>query len=377
MRPLEKMTVMGNLTIDAGKVTLSDINALGKQEVITESANFQFRNPGFLLTKNGAVGGKADLDVDFYANDGISFVPHAGRSLTINASPAGNGNDFVSFGVGPSVANVGGFRFRRKAQPSEVADFVYVLTEPGGAVKDIVVLDATPDGPSSTDISVTLTQALPQETPTPTEETNLSDTALKRLVEFGVYGRMLDDKEKVEKAMGLVLYLDVLPQRHQYSPRNDDWTVVVGKLPRENTQPLIELDDELYGTGTLSSTAEHRRSIDDAAKAELAAAVGEYRDANPEVVDEINPEDFTRFLRENQAKYPKAFRHLEVTGEMLDRVQSLGLTRKQLDICRSALLGKIAPPAALIQRQELEKVARELFKRRLAMRQGGSQARRE
>jgi hypothetical protein len=282
----------------------------------------------------------------------------------------------VSFGVGPSVANVGGFRFRRKTQPSEVADFVYVLTEPGGAVKDIVVLDATPDGPSSTDISVTLTQALPQETPTPTEETNLSDTALKRLVEFGVYGRMLDHKEKVEKAMGLVLYLDVLPQRHQYSPRNDDWTVVVGKLPRENTQPLIDLDDELYGTGTESSTAEHRRSIDDAAKAELAAAVGEYRDANPDVVDEINPEDFTRFLRENQAKYPTAFRHLEVTGEMLDKVQSLGLTRKQLDICRSALLGKIAPPAALIQRQELEKVARELFKRRLAMRQGGSQARR-
>jgi hypothetical protein len=374
MRTLEKMTVLGDLVIDAGKATLTDISALGSLEVISEEVNFNFRQPGFLLTKNGVVGSKADVDVDFYANNGISFHTHGGGDPTINASPAGQGDKFVSFGVGPSIAQVGNFRFRRKATPSALSDFLYV-TDPAKA--DVVVLDATPDGPSSTDISVTLTQALPQETPTPTEETNLSETSLKRLQELGVYGRLLEDQEKVEKAMGLVLYLDVLPQReHRYDPRQDDWKVVVGKLPRENTQPLLDLDDQLYGKDAQSKTAEHRQEVQMAVRTELLEAVAAFREQKPDVI-EIDPAEFIAFIR--AGNYPNAVKYLEVIGEMFDKVDSLGLTRKQLEICRAELLDKVAPGTNLIQRDQLEQVARGLAKERqerLAARQRGAQAQR-
>jgi filamentous hemagglutinin family protein len=393
MRPLEKMTVMGNLTVKTGRTTpqsgvgsdvasatLSDISALGTLTVVSDSVAFARRNAGLLLTNNGVIGNKADAGVDFYANDGIYFFHHgtSGEPRVINPDNLAL-NDLASFGVGPTESNVGnlGFRWRRNTERSGVDKFQYV--RPAGPNPNkgptVVFLDATPEGPSSTDISVTLTQALPQEMPTPTEETNLSLVKLKQLEALGIYGRPLEDKEKVDKAMGLVLYLDVLPQRgHIVKPRANDWTVVIGKLPRESTYPLLALDDELYGPDDASKTEEHRREVQDEARVELLKALSEFPGSREE--GKFVMAEFVKFLRDGN--YPKAERYLEIVGDMLNRLDHLGLTDPQKNICRVLLLSGVSDENEIAS-DELEKVARTMGrerKDRVAARLGGAQARR-
>lgn len=334
MFALEKMTVLGNVTINANHATLSDIAALGSLTVQADTISFATRDPSLLLTNADIVGGKADRGLDFFANDGIKFV---GR---IDGATSATGDTRFTLGVGPdALADVQGYRFLRGSERSGLDKFLVRKRKVNG---DPIILDATANGASSTDISVTITQALPQETPKPTEDTNLSAANQRQLVEMGIYARNASDQEIVDRVSGRVVYLDVPP--NGVVPRPEDYTVVAGKLPQVLTAQLIEDDKKLVDANSPDpEKAEPGKAIQEMLTVALAAfnKAHDNRDSS----DRIDPVAFRTFLADGD--YKPARDMLDKFDDLLHRVEVMGLTQKQIAFYREKLLKRIVPPGII------------------------------
>jgi filamentous hemagglutinin len=327
MFAFEKMTVLGNVTINANHATLSDIAALGSLTVRADGISFATRDPSLLLTNADVVGGKPDRGLDFFANDGIQFV---GR---IDGAGSATGDNRFTLGVGPdALADVQGYRFLRASERSTLDKFFVRTRTVNG---DPIILDATANGASSTDISVTITQALPQETPKPTEDTNLSAANQRQLVEMGIYARDASDQEIVDRVSGRVVYLDLPPSGVR--PRPEYYTVVAGKLPQLLTSQLIEDDKKLVdANSTDPEKAEPGKQIRDM----LTAALAAFNKAN-DYPDRIDPVTFRTFLADGN--YKPARDMLDKFDDLLHRVEVMGLTEKQIAFYREKLVKRIMP----------------------------------
>jgi hypothetical protein len=274
------------------------------------------------LTSDGVLGNKPDTGVDFYANKLIDF----GSKLT-NGSTKPNRPDSVQVGVGPNgMAFVDGHAFRRRKDAAKFADFIYA-----GAPTGAIILDATAEGPSSTNPSVVLTQALPQETPTPTEEANLSAARLQQLIKMGIYGRQLTTNEMVGRASGRVLYIDTLPQREIYSPMPKDYQVAASKLPSSLATDLVRMHDEVLGTEDKEQKEQARH--------ELKVAYDAYRKAYP--TEAFDPVTFRTFVRDGD--FHTADNVLSKMARVFQSMDNLSLTKKQSEFCRKKLVADIQP----------------------------------
>jgi hypothetical protein len=314
-------------------MVLSDISALGRMDVSANSIAFAARPKSLLLTNAGSVGGQADHGLDFFANDGMSF-----KGLP---DPSKLAVGDVTFGVGPNaIADVGGFRFLRAAKPSDLASFTYagasIALQPKSRGGQPIILDATANGASSTDISVTITQALPQETPKPTEDTNLSAATLERLQNMGIYAREQSPQEMVDRVSGRVVYLDVPP--NGIAPRPSDYTVVAGKLPAELAERLVNGDQDLVD---VESDDPEKAKVAKEVQAMLSEAKRKFAETQQEEGQPFDPVAFRAFLAEGG--YPEADGVLVKFHDVLRQVERMGLTEKQWSVYRRKLVSRIKP----------------------------------
>jgi hypothetical protein len=293
----------------------------------------RFRDPSALLNDTGVLGSdKLDFGVDFFANEGITFnkQPKLAKARVPGQS--------VEFGVSSGFADkaaVPGFTFRLRKDKADVGKFLYVFKNPETNVTTTTVLDSTADGPSSTSISGTLTQALPQETPKPTEDTNLSSANQKRLVEMGIYARNASEQEIVDRVSGRVVYLDVPP--NGVVPQPSDYTVVAGKLPQALTEALIKDDEQLVDANSPDpKKSEPAKEV----QKMLATALAEFSKANknPKRIDAVA---FRTFIAEGD--YKAVATVLAQFDELLIRVERMGLTDKQVAYYRERLVNRIIP----------------------------------
>ncbi|MHC4909076.1 MAG: beta strand repeat-containing protein, partial [Planctomycetota bacterium] len=239
MGHLQKLSVLGDLTIEALSATISDLSTLGNMIIDAGAIFILTREPGLVLLANG----------ELVMDDGVDFV--AGGQFFFTVAPVAVGAGVVRFGSptgeGDALGTLSAFTMQATGPIS-----VENLFQPGsrsglgGRLLPGTWLDARTQGPTTTDVGQTIAAAFPRDDEKEAVETTVMPgpaTRQRLLRDLAIRSRSLDRLEVIELLGGLGIFddtprttVDVLRQQPQ---------VVVNRLPIEHVDDVLASFDEL------------------------------------------------------------------------------------------------------------------------------------
>jgi len=330
----EKLTVAGDVTINAGSAVLGDITALGDITVNAGSIQLNSRPAGTLLAPDNGLGQDMGLDIV------------SGGLIDFSTTPTINGSDRVAFatpdGTGDANGNLSTFIFQSfgAVTPSLIN---------GGSSSNIITLDLRAEGPTNTNVSDALAGAIPRETRFNDvgEDPVVGQAQIEELRQLGIIPRSLDLPELLALLVGWGLYNDY-PLAGGTGPVT--YATAVNRLPGPEVTALLRdydrtfnrplLDEE--GNPVLDENGEPRRvsrasEIQDA----LYQSVRRFLAANPGTTS-IDPARFRSYLDTSEEETVSR-QYVEQLADFLNRLEYLGLTPRELALSKNVLLAPVRP----------------------------------
>ncbi len=329
----EKLTVGGNLTINAGSAVLGDITALGNLTVNAPSIAVNSRPAGALLAPDGTIG--QDLGLDFVSGGLISF----------SVVPTVNGSGRVAFstpdGTGDGTGNLSSFIFQSfgAIQPSLINRTVN---------NNIITLDLRAEGPTNTNVSDALAGAIPRETRFSDvgEDPVVGQALIEELRQLGIIPRTLDLPELLSLLVGWGLYND-------YPAASDGqvtYSTAVNRLPGPEVTSLLKDYDRTFnrdlvdesGLPVLDDNGKVRRvSRASEIQESLYQSVRRYLATNPGTTS-IDAARFRAYL-DTSADETVSREYVEQLADFIARLEYLGLTPRELALSKNVLLAPVRP----------------------------------
>jgi filamentous hemagglutinin family protein len=319
----EKLTVLGDLDMDAGRIAVGDINTRGAMRLLAETITLLRRPAGTLRDQVGNL--LSDLGLDFVAGGAIEF-----SGGIVLAGDAGGEPRFGSR-TGQYSDNLSLFD-QVTMLASEVAPERFVGV--GNEVLDLRVPERAvpppppPSGPGGL------------EDPRP-RDPGLEDVVLPRVYDIellrrvAVSGRGVDAAEMIAARSGRYVYSD-LPDDEATIDANEV-RVAATRFNSKQVRDAVIAHDEVLG-----EPGSDRAS---ALAAQIESLVRQYQAARPVSGGEavpVDPRELAWFLATSPRQEETTRTLLAVRG-VLDRVRGLGLTDREFADSQRQLLARIAP----------------------------------
>ncbi len=322
----EKMTVVGDIVIEAGSAALSDITSIGKVTVDSPTITLLAREGGQVLNFQGIF--DVDGGLDFAAADGFDF----------SSVPTRDGGGLVSFGA------------------ESFADISTTIISAGVATQQFrnalstqslyfqgSFLDLTASGPTQTNIAQVIAGAVPRESrqnDVGGEET-IGAALQNQLKQLGIYARDITGGELVDYLEGRAVY-DDYPEVPDPSDR--DYTVAVTRLPRESVEKLVADYNEIFrkpdldpsGNIKLDENGEPIYIVNDRIPEMLRDSLAGYREARGKDAP-LEPAAFREYL-ESTPKEAEALAFIESVRGFLKRMELLGLSAEEFRRARNYIV---------------------------------------
>jgi filamentous hemagglutinin family protein len=322
MGALQKMTVFGNVAINAGgPVAVGDISALGNISITAPSIAVRTRPGGVVL---GAIGNALVGDTD----NGVDFV--AGGTINFSVSPSLLGGfagpDFAtpdSTGISSTLST---FAQRAFGQPVTAASMLSGTT----------VLDLRAVGPSNTNIASVIAGALPttEQSGELVDDTGVGRSEREELNQIGISTRTLDEKEFLAHLLGRRMVSDV-----GADPTATDYTITINRLPSSVVRRVLESYRSVFWketydpqSGLVERTPQTERvgQVLSKAWAEYSAGAGAKAD----------PMGFRAYL-EAVPGQAEALNYLNGLRELFSQLGYLGLSPTENQIARNTILRSV------------------------------------
>ncbi|MBX3387372.1 MAG: filamentous hemagglutinin N-terminal domain-containing protein [Phycisphaeraceae bacterium] len=333
----EKLTALGNLTINAVTARLGDLSTLGNMTVNAGSIGLLVRPAGAILSNMGT----------FTAFDqGLDLVSGGNIAFSVVPTVIGSG-PLVSFatqsGSGDVNSTLSTFLFRAFGT-IDVAQF-------NNGTTNIVTLDLRSSGPTNTNFSDAIAGAIPRETRLNDvgQQVAIGSAQMEDLKNLGIVPRGPTPQELLDFLIGQTIYNDV-PSR--MSPRPDDYTTVVNRLPSERVQALLDDYDRVFNIDLLDDAGNpvinprtgraQRVSRTDEIRSTLLGSVRRYRAENPDATGELHPFQFRAFI-DASPEEARSAGYLNELAEFLDVLETIGLTPRELVTSKNILLKDVRP----------------------------------
>ncbi len=322
MGAFQKMTVLGNVTINAGTAAaIGDISALGNITVNAPTISIRTRPGGDVL---GAFGSglvtSRDTGVDFVAGGTITFsttpVLLGGFGAPAFATPD-------STGISTSISS---FANRAFGQPITTALLVSGST----------FLDLRAAGPSNTNIASVIAGAdpTPEQSGDVIEDTGVGREEREDLGRLGIATRSLDEQQFIQHLLGRRIVSDVAAD-----PTATDYTITINRLPSAMIRRVLESYRSVFWketydpqTGTTERTPQTERvgQVLSKAWAEYSAAAG----------GKADPLGFRAYLEAVPAQ-AEALNDLNGLRDLLNELGFLGLSPVENRIARTTILQSV------------------------------------
>ncbi len=329
----EKLTVGGDVTINAGTAVLGDITALGDITVNAADIQLNSRMPGTLLAPDGSIG--LDLGLDYVSGGVIDF----------SQTPTVNGSGRVAFstpdGTGDANGNLSSFIFQSfgDLSPSLLNRTVNSNT---------VTLDLRAEGPTNTNVSDAIAGAIPRETRFNDvgEDPIVGQAQIEELRQLGIVPRSLELPELLSLLVGWGLYND-------YPTASDNvgtYTTAVNRLPGPEVTALLQDYDRVFNRGMVDEEGnpvleddgtQRRVSRASEIQESLYQSVRRFLAANPGTTS-IDPVRFREYLDTTEEE-AQSREYVEQLGDFLTRLEYLGLTPRELALSKNVLLAPVRP----------------------------------
>lgn len=333
----EKLTALGDLSINAGTARLSDLTSLGNMSVTASSIALLTRPAGLILANSGTLTA-ADQGVDFVSGGEIAF------SVVPTAMGTGPIPSFATeSGAGDVNSTLSTFLFRAFGE----IDF----TQFNNGTSNIITLDLKSSGPTNTNFADAIAGAIPRETRLNDvgQQVAIGSAQMEDLKNIGIVPRGPTPQELIDFLVGQAIYNDV-PSR--ITPRPDDYTTVVNRLPSERVQALLDEYDRVFNTDLLDDAGNpvtnertgktQRVSRTDDIRSALLGSVRRYRAENAEAIGELDPYAFRAFV-DSTPEEAKSEAYLDQLNEFLDVLETIGLTPRELVTSKNILLKDVRP----------------------------------
>ncbi|MHC4415971.1 MAG: two-partner secretion domain-containing protein [Planctomycetota bacterium] len=319
----EKLTVLGDLTIDAAnRATLGDVNTLGDMIVMAQEILLRTRRPGSVLTFLG--GSEIDSGADLVAG-GRFFFGVAPQVLGDGPRPR-----FASAVVeADALGTLGDFRVR------VIEPFSSEMLKLNGTI-----LDLRADGPTATELAEALA-ADPQDPDRRSVPVNaaLAPGEGDELGRLGIKVRPLNPAELRDGLSGRYLYNDAA----SLAPRPDnEREIAVNRLRRASMTQILRRSQELFAREVVDKDAGDivRTDPSFSVRETLETAWHAYSRSTgaPEGVG------FRQYL-ESRPELAEALGYINGLREMLAEIRISGLSPRELFISRRVILNTLTPSA--------------------------------
>lgn len=374
----EKMTSAGSLTINAASAVFGDLVSVGNMTINVPTVVFNRRAGnqlvGSLINPANPSGLSAGTDrgVDIVSGGIMRFNS---TSVTAQGNAAFNNPSFSSAqGAGSIVGPLSGFLLQSFPEAITVSSINRIETV-NGQVQPPITLDLQAEGPTDADLATSLAGAIPRESRLGDVGTDMTiaQAQIDQLKNLGVFAREPREQELLSLLQGSATYDDV-PRRAQ--PVASDYTTVVNRLPSAQVDAMLIAYDELFNKPKLDEagnpvlgpdgralrvnrSAEIQESLFQsvrrfrAAKAGPAAAEGE---APRAAAGPFDPIAFRAYLEQNPEE-AQSLSYIRQVGAFLDQLEQLGLTPRELNQSKAAILTGLRP-RGIPTTQQLEAVIR-------------------
>ncbi len=321
MGAMQKMTVVGNVTINAGgAAAVSDISALGNITVNASSIQIRTRPAATTLALlNGALVNVQDAGTDFVA----------GGTITFSAAPTllggfGTANFATPDSSGIS-ATLQGFAQRSLGSPVTAAMMRSGTT----------YLDLSATGPSNTNIATIIAGEFPDwlSEGSVATDTGIGQAERDQLNELGIATRTPEGDQLLQFLLGRAMVSDITDVG---GPTATDHAVTINRLPTAIVRRVLETYRSVFSTTTvdpqtgiasIKSQTDHVVQVLNAAYAEYSAAAGAKADAL----------GFRAYLESVPAK-AEALNYMNSLRELFTELGYLGLTPTENRIARNRIL---------------------------------------
>lgn len=381
----EKLTSAGSLTINAASAVFGDLTSVGNMTINAPTVVFNRRAASQIAVS--AVQATNPSGLDPLPDRGVDVV--SGGTMTFNSSSVtAQGNASFSnpsfssaAGVNSIVGPLSGFLLQSYPDPITVANINRIVTVSGQAQPPIT-LDLQAEGPSNADLATSLAGAIPRESRMGDvgQDATIAQAQIDQLKNLGVFAREPREQELLALLQGSATYDDV-PRRPQ--PVASDYTTVVNRLPSTEVDAMLASYDALFNKPKLDEngnpvlgpdgkalrvnrSAEIQESLFQsvrrfrAAKAGAAAAApadGEAPTPAPAArAATFDPYAFRAYL-EQTPEEAQSLAYIRQIGAFLDQLSGLGLTPRELNTSKAAILSGLRP-RGIPTTQQLEAVIR-------------------
>ncbi|MHC5004255.1 MAG: hypothetical protein ACYTJ0_14165, partial [Planctomycetota bacterium] len=307
----QKLTVLGDLTIDVGDGTalLSDLNTLGDMTVTAGQIGLVDRPAGQVLTADGRI--VDDLGVDFVAGGVFNFSVEP-NGQAIFASPGASGD---------VVGTLRGLSMR------SIVQLIVAALRQGATFFDLAPSGSGPFvGPTTTNPAEARAAIAPLDSELELIETSvvLDPASREELARrLDVRARALDAREAVLLGTGLAMYYDSEPTSLQDVERGrGSWKDVnVHRLVRPQVMGALEAYRDLVPVGTVEEESARTEAV--------RTTIGDAWDAfEAERGEDPDPSGFYAFVESSGRT--EAASHLRQIGRLMACLDNLGPTKEEI-----------------------------------------------
>ncbi|MCP3904706.1 MAG: hypothetical protein GY715_13855, partial [Planctomycetes bacterium] len=305
----EKVTAIGNLSINGTTATFGDLNSGGNIAVNAGAINIWRRQPGGVLTAAGTAVG--DLGADLVALGSMSFST-APSFIGAGATPMA--------AAGGGIINPGGLIIRPLS-----AVLSTTLVDPSGRILDLAIATGASDD---------LATVLDEDTPGMVSDRTPKDPFLdKAMEELSIFVRDIKDHELLSGANGAAIYTD----HRQTGLSQQQLQIVSHRLNRSTMLGVLEQYAAIFLRETVDPetgevvAVKHATPIAES----LASAWVEYRAAN-------DPASFRDWLESSEA-HADALTNLNDLRLLFRDVEVMGTTPREQLVCMRGVCEEIIP----------------------------------
>ena len=345
----QKLTTFGSLNVTTtGIATLGDLTALTNIRVIANAIRIQLRGSGQVLDN------VFETPTDLTPNDsGVDFI--ASGFIDFNVVPTTIGSGAApTFSTDTGRADPQLFTLGHRQFTDGVR--IELFRDPrAGRTGELMQIDLKGEGPSITNTATTLAGAIPRDSETRQVATPVTVGKALRdpLQEMGVATKDLSVDDLVEFMVGRSMYRD-LPLKARPTIAGGDYQVTVNRLSMSTVEAAVDSYRRLVFVEAVDENGQQQ--LDAEGRVVLVNRTETIRDTLGEAWDnystqteEADGAGFRAYLEERATSGSPAeqqsLEFIRSVGEVLSRLDALGLSPFETSIPKRKLMNEIRPPA--------------------------------
>jgi len=330
----EKISVLGSLTIQTesgaeAHVIVGDVNALQDLTIIAPKVQFQRREGAPVKQLDGTV--VSDSGVDIIAGHTLRISAATSTMLDLPGSNPTNDDSStqVVFAAGAGAPSVpGNFKAITRTIVSKPSDMVL-----GGSTSpEVLDLQASGQIPPATDGSNAIAGAIQlSKSQTPSESATPLSASMTDLSALGIHTRNLTQEELMQGLDGHYFFMQ---------PSSDkDLQVAIARLDQDAVFNLVRSYQSFFFATADGKVVAHNQK--DQIRDALARALAAYHQQYP-TARAVVPSEFRAFVAQSP-EHRAAASYLANLRAVLDRLNYLNLTERELGAARTAILNDVKP----------------------------------